>query len=255
MIANYHTHTKLCHHAAGEMREYVEHAIEGGIKILGFSDHAPQFYKNGHVSGCRMLPSEAEGYLREIRRLGEEYKSDITLYSGFEAEYYPAVFGDLQRFCRDSGVDYLIMGQHWIDDECTGAFMFSPFEDEGLLAHFVDQVLEGLSTGSYTYLAHPDMANFVGDPAVRRRELTRLCKGVKALGLPVEVNMLGYVDKRPYPTELFFRIAAEVGNDVVVGCDAHRPDFLSDVEGQNATRAFAERLGCHILDTVPFRRI
>ncbi len=255
MIANYHTHTPLCHHAVGEMREYVEHAIRGGIQILGFSDHAPQFYQNGHVSGCRMLPSEAEGYLREIRRLAEEYKNDITIYSGFEAEYYPAIFGDLQRFCRDNGVDYLIMGQHWMDDECTGTFMFSPFAEESTLVHFVDQVLEGLSTGSYTYVAHPDMANFVGDPAVRIREMTRLCEGVKALGLPVEVNMLGFAEKRPYPTESFFRIAAAVGNDVIVGCDAHRPDFLSDVTTQKTVRAFAEDLGCHIVDTVTLRRI
>ena len=34
MIANYHTHTKRCKHATGEDREYVEAAIETGLKIL-----------------------------------------------------------------------------------------------------------------------------------------------------------------------------------------------------------------------------
>ena len=53
----------------------------------------------------------------------------------------------------------------------------------------------------------------------------------------------------------FFRIAAAVGNDVIVGCDAHRPDFLSDVTTQKTVRAFAEDLGCHIVDTVTLRRI
>ena len=38
MIANYHTHTWRCRHADGTEREYVERAIEGGLKILGFSD-------------------------------------------------------------------------------------------------------------------------------------------------------------------------------------------------------------------------
>lgn len=37
MIANYHTHTWRCRHADGTEREYVERAIEGGLKILGFS--------------------------------------------------------------------------------------------------------------------------------------------------------------------------------------------------------------------------
>ena len=33
MIANYHTHTWRCRHADGTEREYVERAIEGGLKI------------------------------------------------------------------------------------------------------------------------------------------------------------------------------------------------------------------------------
>ena len=50
MIANYHTHTWRCMHAEGTEREYVERAIEGGLKILGFSDHTPMPYANGYVS-------------------------------------------------------------------------------------------------------------------------------------------------------------------------------------------------------------
>lgn len=41
MLANYHTHTFRCRHALGEDREYIEHAIDGGLKVLGFSDHCP----------------------------------------------------------------------------------------------------------------------------------------------------------------------------------------------------------------------
>ena len=41
MFANYHTHTARCRHAAGADREYVRSAIDSGVKILGFSDHAP----------------------------------------------------------------------------------------------------------------------------------------------------------------------------------------------------------------------
>ena len=49
MIANYHTHTWRCRHADGTEREYVETAIEAGLKILGFSDHTPQVYPGGYV--------------------------------------------------------------------------------------------------------------------------------------------------------------------------------------------------------------
>ena len=34
MLANYHTHTYLCHHAYDEPRQYVEQAIKNGLEIL-----------------------------------------------------------------------------------------------------------------------------------------------------------------------------------------------------------------------------
>ena len=34
-LHNYHTHTKRCHHAVGEDREYIESAIQSGLKTLG----------------------------------------------------------------------------------------------------------------------------------------------------------------------------------------------------------------------------
>lgn len=74
MIANYHTHTTRCHHAEGEDRQYVETAIERGLKILGFSDHTPYYYDGDYVSGVRMLPEEVEGYVESIQRLKDEYK-------------------------------------------------------------------------------------------------------------------------------------------------------------------------------------
>ena len=38
---NWHTHTKRCGHAEGEDEAYVQAAVKAGLKILGFSDHAP----------------------------------------------------------------------------------------------------------------------------------------------------------------------------------------------------------------------
>ena len=64
MIANYHTHTWRCRHADGTEREYVERAIEGGLKILGFSDHSPYPFPDGYDSGMRMRLDQVEGYAR-----------------------------------------------------------------------------------------------------------------------------------------------------------------------------------------------
>ena len=41
MQENYHTHTYRCRHAIGSEEEYIRKAIDGGLKVLGFSDHTP----------------------------------------------------------------------------------------------------------------------------------------------------------------------------------------------------------------------
>ena len=102
MKANYHTHTVRCHHAVGDEREYIENAIDAGMKILGFSDHTPQFFKSGYVSGMRMTPDEAPEYVSCIKNLAQEYSGKIKIYTGFEAEYFPSLFPNLKGSAQNT---------------------------------------------------------------------------------------------------------------------------------------------------------
>ena len=73
---NYHTHTALCGHAEGTMEEYIKSAIEGGIKSMGFSDHAPYVFPDGHESHFRVPSKKAKQYaedLKEAERIIKEY--------------------------------------------------------------------------------------------------------------------------------------------------------------------------------------
>ena len=98
MIANYHTHTPLCHHAQDSEREYVETGIARGLKILGFSDHSPYIFPGEYYSGHRMFPEWTEKYFRTLTDLQAEYKKEIEIHIGFEMEYYPELFEKTLRF-------------------------------------------------------------------------------------------------------------------------------------------------------------
>ena len=229
MEANYHTHTPRCHHAEGAEREYVEQAIARGVKILGFSDHSPQVYDEGYISGVRMLPEQLEDYVMTLRGLREEYAGRIEIYIGLEAEYYPRYFDRLLPLIRPWKLDYLILGQHFLGNETEG---LPPCprqtEDEALLERYVMQTMEGLETGAFSCFAHPDVLNYTGDPRIYRKWYEKLCLRAKELNVPIEMNMLGYVTNRHYPNAAFFQIVREVGNDVILGCDAHAPGRVAD---------------------------
>ena len=175
--ANYHAHTWRCQHAYDTEREYIEAAISMGIEIFGFSDHVPCPYQDGYVSNIRMTMKQAPEYVETIRRLEAEYRDQIKIYAGFEAEYVPEFYEEQMRMFRNLGCDYMIMGQHFLGSEEKGPYTGTETEDESRIRRYVDLVIEGMKTGSYAYLAHPDLMNGFGirlgdDPVVQRNEGT-----------------------------------------------------------------------------------
>ena len=59
------------------------------------------------------------------------------------------------------------------------------------------------------------------------------------------MNMLGYATDRHYPNPDFFRIVKEVGNEVILGCDAHEPHRVADPAELERCAAFLRGCGIH----------
>lgn len=250
MLANYHTHTVRCRHASGTEREYIETAIKNGFKILGFSDHVPQPYPDGFTSGIRMSMDELPGYVDTLLHLREEYRDSIDILIGFEVEYFPKYFDRLLKILSDHPVDYLIQGQHNVPDEPEGFYVGWETDDENILKDYVHYTIEGMRTGVFTYLAHPDLINFTGDNDTYLKHMSRLAGAAIDLGIPLEINMYGFLDGRNYPCERFFGMASEMGASFVIGCDAHRPDVVRQPEDVPGLTDFLSRCDIHVGDNI-----
>lgn len=255
MIANYHTHTKRCRHAEGTEREYIETAITRGLKTLGFSDHCPYTFPGGYYSTYRMYPEQTEDYFVTIESLRREYKDDIEILIGLESEYYPAHFDAMLGLVRQYKPDYMILGQHFVQNEYDGTYSGNLKIDEKLLDQYVSQTLDGLKTGVFTFFAHPDLIRYPEDDEIYAKHIRRLCEGAKALGIPLELNLLGLSEGRHYPRENFWRIASEIGNEVVLGCDAHKPDAVANPADLKAAYEFAAKFGITPLDRIKLRKV
>ena len=230
MLVNYHTHTRRCKHASGEDREYVEKAIESGLQILGFSDHCPWVFNDGFVSGMRLPVEEVDGYFYSLESLKKEYAKDIKIYIGFESEYWPEMMEAQEKLLKDYPLDYMILGQHFLDKEKDGLYSVRKTTEEEVLKRYVDTVIEALNTGKYLYVAHPDIINYAGTDDIYEKHMKRFCSCLKEKNIPVEINMLGLWTGRRYPSKRFLKIAGEVGNCAIIGIDAHSPKEIVNYE-------------------------
>ncbi len=248
---NYHTHTSRCGHAEGTDREYAEQALAAGLTVLGFSDHTPQDFFDSEPRNrpIRMKPEELPDYAGSVRALAAEYRGRLEIHLGVEAEYYPKYFPRLLDMLRANGVEYMILGQHFLGNEIDEPYAGRETEDPAVLARYVDQTAEALDTGLFTYFAHPDLIHFVGDPAIYEREMRRLCRAAAGRGTVLEYNLLGLREVRHYPAERFWRIAAEEGCRAFLGFDAHAPEQLqAAARAADGARALLARLGVRLAD-------
>ena len=257
MIANYHTHTFRCGHAEGLERDYAEAALTAGLKTLGFSDHTPYDFFDSEPRNrpMRMKPEELPDYAEAVRALSEEYRERLEIRLGVEAEFYPRYFPRLLELLRENGVEYMILGQHFLGNEIGDRYCGRPCPERRELERYASQTTEALQTGLFTYFAHPDLFHYAGDRAVYAQEMRKLCRAAKQTETPLEINLLGLREGRHYPDERFWRIAAEEGNSVILGCDAHRPEDLLDSESEQKALAMAKELGLKLIGTPPLRPI
>lgn len=228
---NFHTHTIRCNHAVDEDEKYIAVAIKNGLKTLGFSDHIPLVREDGKESSYRVPYNRCQEYYDTLNSLREKYRDKIEMFIGYEMEYYPEYFDVMLETAKKFKGEYLILGQHFFTAEHKNGkhSLYKTTETKEELSFYVDVIIKAMKTGVFTYVAHPDIINFIGKDEDYISEMTRICKTSKELNIPLELNLLGIRENRIYPNELFWKIVGEIGAPVVIGCDAHTSNDVYEI--------------------------
>ena len=151
--------------------------------------------------------------------------------------------------------DYLILGQHSSKNEYDGKSCYlNGFSNEEF-TEYTSQMITALKTNKFTYVAHPDMCNFVGDKEVYEREVERLCKAAIKTNTLLEINLLGLRDNRSYPSREFWKIASRYLNKAVLGCDAHSPGTVASPQNIAQGIAFAKQFNLEIVEKIPIKPV
>ena len=249
MVNNYHTHTYRCLHAIGSDEDYVKCAIQAGMKQLGFSDHTPWHYDSSFKPTMRMDKSQLDDYVKSISLLKEKYKDQIDILIGLECEYFEKYMPWLKQILQSYPIDYIILGNHYYQSDETRIYFGSPL-NKSYLKSYVDHCIKAIDSGLYSYIAHPDLANFDSKDPFYLQEMRRLCQYAKKHNMPLEFNLLGFSTGRHYPNKDFWQIASHYQNKVIIGFDAHSPDSLLNQDVYQQALHYLSSLNVEIIHKI-----
>lgn len=247
-MKNFHTHTYLCKHAVGEAKDYAKVACEHNFKALGFSDHCA--YPDNTWIGMHMELYQQELYKEMVQEAKEA--SNIPIYRGYECEWHKSFYSWYhdKLICEDKA-EYLIFGPHWV--KLGSEFVYvSEFKDKASFIKYVDLTIEGMNSGLYSYIAHPDLfLESVSDIGPFYLDLCKkIIEAAIEIKMPIEINGNGCIKDKimrnkqmeyRYPVKDFWLLAKEMGAHIIIASDSHDPKTL--VSNITLADNFAKELG------------
>jgi histidinol-phosphatase (PHP family) len=249
---NFHTHTARCGHAVGSDEEYVQKAVQAGLTILGFSDHAA--YRQPDP-GERMNIEQVPDYIQSVLALKEKYRDRIEIHLGMEVECYRSEWDTLREYRKN--MEYLILGQHQLDIHGKSCYDLTEPEE---LEEYTDRIAYACDHALCDIIAHPDVC--LWSYPVMDETVTAIAERIADLSLqydiPVELNagsgvrsgLQQYEDivRYPYPTRAFFEVFARKHCKVILGLDVHEPDLFLTDKYINRCLDVIEGLDIHLLE-------
>ena len=246
---SFHMHTYRCGHARViEDEMYITNAIKAGYHHIGFSDHA--MFPNYSQKGVRGDYQEYfEDYINTIKGLKKKYQSLIDIKVGFEAEYSDEFVKYYQGLLSSGTLDYLILGQHFHFEDGTHPWYFRGENEPRNIYRYAEDLLKGMSSGLFKYVAHPDLymqefTYFSKDCEVVAR---MICEASNKYHLPLEINLEGMRDHKHYPCYDFWKVVKEYNCDVVIGLDLHDPDNFFDDYSMKKALDLVDELGLKLI--------
>lgn len=233
-----HVHTRYCHHASGEMEEYVLHGIATGLEEIVFLEHMEAAVR--YFESTWLTEEDFDSYFTEGKRLQKKYRKEIRVSLGVEVGYSPSHKEELllrldKRKWDRIGVSYHFMphpeGAHHLNLVSRKKKNIRSIEERGceeVLADYFTTLTEAVEVLPGTVLCHLDAAlRFQPGVSIDRKymeQIRTLLQTVKRQGMGLEINTSGFAIRgTPFPAPFILREAIALGIPLFPGSDAHKP--------------------------------
>ena len=232
-----HVHTKLCHHARGEMEEYVLAAIGKGLRKLIFLEHLEVGVN--YFESTWLTEEDFNYYHAEGKRLQEEYQGRIEIGLGIEVGYNPKFLEEIQRRLALHTWDRIGISYHFLETDSAHLNMVSSkqvnidamdqFGVHEIVTRYYKNLQKAVEKLPGQVLCHIDAVLRHHPNVVMTQEhnalIDELLDSVARNNMSLEVNTSGYrIKDEPSPSLDILRKAIKKNIPLVAGSDAHRPE-------------------------------
>ena len=232
-----HVHSRLCHHARGEMEEYVVSAIDRGLNKVVFLEHLEVGIN--YFESTWLTDADFDYYHAEGKRLRDKYKETITIGLGVEVGYNPRYLKQIRQKLALHAWDRIGISYHFFE---TSSRHYNMVSRKQVNIDVLDQVgvdkvvnvyyqnlLEAVEKLPGQVLCHID-AVLRHHPEVlftteHYTRIDKLLEAVAKKNMVLEINTSGYKTRdEPYPSLAILKRAVNRKIPLVAGSDAHRPE-------------------------------
>ena len=218
----FHVHTYRCGHAEAVPDEaYIQRAIELGATGIWFTDHAP--FPCDLFRG-RMMYADLPEYVATLTELKKRYERQIDVHIGLEIEYFPAFRTYYEELAANKSIEMLLLGQHMAEDS-GGGYTFSWNEERLKKGEYIalgDAIVEGIKTGFFDAVAHPDRIFRRRKRWGSRMEAVAkdIIEAARQGGIPLEINISSMRHKHLFWHQFWELVPHKA--EGIVGFDAHQ---------------------------------
>lgn len=223
---DYHMHTPLCHHAAGEPLDYARAAAAAGLEEICFTCHSPM--PDWFDQWPRMTRAELPRYVAMVQEGAAVAPVRVKL--GLEADYFPGTESYVADMLAEWPFEFVLGSVHVLNPQYRERF--APLPPDARIDAYFDELAAAAATRLYDSISHPDLVKHLApfDPLAHEPAIRRMLQSIREAGICLELNTSGA--RKPeigafYPSTPILTWAAEMTIPLTLGSDAHAPEQVA----------------------------
>lgn len=260
---DYHMHTPLCHHAAGEPVDYARRAVETGLTEIGFSDHSPMLRDD--FDNWRMRNDQLAEYVEKVRRAQKDFPQ-LTIRLALEVDYLPGQEEWIRDLAAREPWDYFIGSVHyvsdsWAIDDPSKLSEWKHRDSFEVWSAYFERLTWAAESGLFEIIGHTDLPKKFGHKPTQDCAplYETFLTAARKHDCAIELNTAGLRKecREIYPSRDILQRAFEKGVAITFGSDAHAPgevgmNFAEAIQlarsvGYTESRRFEKRRGRPVL--------